>query len=264
MTGEEAEMNGKQIWQAGLYDERLGYVAEYGKDVVELLSPKPGERILDLGCGTGDLTQEISKSGAEVLGMDLAEPMIHQARNKYPHLNFRVGNAEHFELESPVDAVFSNAALHWMKDGQSAASSVWNALKPGGRFVAEFGGKGNVAAIVQSLGTILEQDYGIDAGSLNPWYFPSLGEYSALLEELGFRIAYAAHFDRPTKLGAGEDGLIHWLNGFAAGPFLAGFEEAEKVHVLQKVAKLAKTELFRDGEWYADYVRLRIVAVKQQ
>lgn len=121
MTGEEAEMSGKQIWQAGLYDEKLRYVAEYGKGVVELLSPKPGERILDLGCGTGDLTHEISKSGAEVLGMDLAEPMIHQARNKYPHLSFKVGNAEHFELESPVDAVFSNAALHWMKDGRGGS-----------------------------------------------------------------------------------------------------------------------------------------------
>ncbi|WP_410770817.1 class I SAM-dependent methyltransferase [Fontibacillus sp. BL9] len=257
-------MSGKQIWQAGLYDEKLGFVAEYGKGVVELLGAKPGERILDLGCGTGDLTQEIFRSGAEVLGMDLSEPMVQQARNKYPQLNFRVGNAEHFELDGPVDAVFSNAALHWMKNARGAATSVWNALKPGGRFVAEFGGKGNVAAIVQSLGTVLEQDYGMDAGPLNPWYFPSLGEYSALLEELGFRISYAAHFDRPTKLGEDEDGLIHWLNAFAAGPFLGSFEEVEKNNVLHKVAKLAKKELFRDGSWYADYVRLRIVAVKRQ
>ncbi|RCX16233.1 trans-aconitate methyltransferase [Fontibacillus phaseoli] len=255
-------MSGKQVWHPGMYDEKLGYVAEYGKGVVELLRAKPGEQILDLGCGTGDLTQEISKSGAGVLGMDLAVTMIEQARIKYPHLNFKVGNAEDFELNGSVDAVFSNAALHWMKNARGAAGSVWNALRPGGRFVAEFGGKGNVAAIVQSLETVLEQDYGIDAGPLNPWYFPSLGEYSVLLEELGFRIAYAAHFDRPTKLGEGEDGLIHWLNGFAAGSFLAGFKEAEKANVLHKVAKLAKRELFRDGEWFADYVRLRIVAVK--
>lgn len=253
---------GIHVWQPGLYDDKLGFVSEYGKDVVELLQARPGERILDLGCGTGDLTYEISKVGAEVFGMDLSEPMIEQARQKYPLLDFRVGNAESFEVDAPVDAVFSNAALHWIKDAQGAAAAVWNALKPGGRFVAEFGGKGNVAAIVRSLSTVLEKDYGVDAGTLNPWYFPSLAEYSSLLEGLGFRVIYAAHFDRPTKLGEGEDGLSHWLKGFAEDSFLSAFDEAEKLAILQKTADSAQSELFRDGYWYADYVRLRIVAVK--
>ncbi len=253
---------GKQVWQPGLYDDKLGFVSEYGKGVVELLEARPGERILDLGCGTGDLTFEISKTGTEVFGMDLAAPMIEQARQKYPLLNFSVGNAEAFALDDPVDAVFSNAALHWVKNGQGAAASIWNALKPGGRFVAELGGKGNVAVIIRSLSTVLEKDYGVAAGPLNPWYFPSLAEYSALLEKLGFRVVYAAHFDRPTKLGEGEDGLSHWLKGFAEDSFLSAFEEAEKLAILQKTAHLARNELFKEGCWYADYVRLRIVAIK--
>lgn len=252
----------KQVWQPGLYDDKLGFVSEYGKDVVELLQARTGERILDLGCGTGDLTYEISKTGAEVFGMDLSAPMIEQARQKYPSLDFRVDNAESFELDFPADAVFSNAALHWIKDAQGAAASVWNALKPGGRFVAEFGGKGNVDVIIRSLSAVLEKDYGVAAGPLNPWYFPSLAEYSALLEELGFRVIYAAHFDRPTKLGEGEDGLSHWLKGFAEDSFLSAFEEAEKLAILQKTAGLARSELFKEGCWFADYVRLRVVAVK--
>ncbi|WP_334076103.1 MULTISPECIES: class I SAM-dependent methyltransferase [Paenibacillus] len=255
-------MSGNQVWQPGMYDDKLGFVSAYGKGVVELLHPQKGERILDLGCGTGDLTQQIADAGADVSGMDLSAPMIEQARQKYPGLDFRVGDAESFRLPEPVDAVFSNAALHWMKDAGAVADSVRNALKPGGRFVAEFGGKGNVLAIVQCLAEVLRSDYGLDVGPLNPWYFPSLGEYSALLEEAGFRVTFAAHFDRPTLLGENREGLFHWLDGFAAGPFLSGFGQAEKKEIFQKVADLAEEQLYRDGSWYADYVRLRIVAVK--
>ncbi|WP_435923923.1 class I SAM-dependent methyltransferase [Paenibacillus sp. DYY-L-2] len=257
-----AEKREVQEWQPGLYDQKLGFVAEYGKGLVEILNARPGERILDLGCGTGDLTKVIADSGADAVGMDLSVPMIEQARSKYPGLDFRVGNAESFQPEEPFDAVFSNAALHWMRNARGVADSVWNALKPGGRFVAELGGKGNVAAIIRSLAFVLERDYGVDAGPLNPWYFPALGEYCALLEEKGFRVVHAAHFDRPTSLGDDDEGLIHWLNGFAAGSYLKDFDEPEKKNILLKTVKSARGDLFRDGHWYADYVRLRVVAVK--
>lgn len=255
-------MSGQQVWQPGMYDDKMGFVSAYGKGVVELLNPRKGERILDLGCGTGDLTQQIADAGADVTGMDLSVPMIAKARQKYPGLDFQVGDAGGFRLPEPVDAVFSNAALHWMKDALAVADSVWQALKPGGRFVAELGGKGNVQAIVQCLSEVLRSDYGLDADALNPWYFPSLGEYSAVLEGAGFRVTFAAHFDRPTRLGDSREGLFHWLDGFAAGPFFSGFEDAEKRIIYHKIADLAEERLYRDGSWHADYVRLRVAAVK--
>jgi trans-aconitate methyltransferase len=138
-------------WNAEHYDEKLGYVAALGQDLVSLLQPKPGEHILDLGCGTGILTQAIDAAGARVIGMDLSEAMIQRARQKYPTLAFRVGNAEAFHLDSPMDAVFSNAALHWMKNPVPVIECVWNALRPGGRFVAEFGGKGNVVTVWDAI-----------------------------------------------------------------------------------------------------------------
>jgi trans-aconitate methyltransferase len=141
----------KNDWNAQLYDSKLRFVSEFGKDVVALLHPKAGEKILDLGCGTGDLSFEISKLGASVVGMDLSHSMIQEALAKYPNLQFKVENGEEFRTEEKFDAVFSNAALHWMKRAANVIESVWIALKPGGRFVAEFGGKGNVELVDQRI-----------------------------------------------------------------------------------------------------------------
>jgi trans-aconitate methyltransferase len=254
-------MGSSHIWKPTLYDEKLGFVSEYGKGVVELLEPQQGERILDLGCGTGDLSHDIAKSGAYVLGMDYSLHMIEQASSKYPELDFRMGNAEQFTLDQPVNAVFSNAALHWVKNASNVVASVWNALVPGGRFVAEFGGKANCDTIVKSIYKVLEE-YGIDAEKRNPWYFPSIGEYSSLLEQQGFRVTYAAHFDRPTLLQDGENGLTHWLSGLAADEFFKDITEADKETMFAKIAHHAQASLFTNGNWYADYKRLRIVAIK--
>jgi|GEM_PF-247012 len=202
-------------WKSDFYDSKLDFVSELGKGVIELLAPKRGETILDLGCGTGDLAHEISRSGASVIGIDLSAGMIGAARKKYPEIDFRVGDAEDFALERKVDAVFSNAALHWMKRPERVISRVWDALKPGGRFVAEFGGKGNVETPVSAIIRVLGRDYGIDAAGLSPWYFPSIGEYAGLLERHGFHVAYAVHFDRPTRMKDGEEGLKLWIRGFA-------------------------------------------------
>ncbi|RUT43242.1 class I SAM-dependent methyltransferase [Paenibacillus anaericanus] len=254
-------MGSSHVWKPTLYDEKLGFVSKYGKGVVELLNAQQGEQILDLGCGTGDLSHEIAQSGAYVLGMDYSAQMIEQASNKYPENDFRVGNAEQFTLDQPVDSVFSNAALHWVKNASSVVASIWNALKPGGRFVAEFGGQGNCDTIVKSIYGVLGE-YGVDAEGLNPWYFPSIGEYSSLLEQQGFRVTYAVHFDRPTLLQDGENGLLHWLSGLAADEFFQGFNATEKAFIFDKISHACRTSLFRDGAWYADYKRLRIVAIK--
>jgi len=134
-------------------------------------------------------------------------------------------------------------------------------LRTGGRFVAEFGGKGNVEHIVASITETLGNQYGIDAASRNPWFFPSIGEYSSLLEEHGFRVTYAIHFDRLTRLEDGELGLVHWLNSFA-DDFFRGLTEAERVEAYRQVMEQAQPILYKDGVWYADYTRIRVMAVK--
>lgn len=256
-------MESKQGWNAALYDTKFRYVSEYGKDALELLNAQPGEEIIDLGCGTGDITYEIARMGASVSGIDLSETMIKQARIKYPGLSFQVRDAAHFSLERPVRAVFSNAALHWIKDADSVVQSVYHALQDGGRFVAEFGGRGNIEIIARHIGKVLAENYDIDAEPLNPWYFPSLGEYSSLLEQQGFRVTYAVHFDRPTKLEGGSEGMKLWLRLFAAGTFLHSLSEPEKEQAIQAISRSAEQDLFLGGDWYGDYKRLRIVAIKE-
>lgn len=194
-------------------------------------------------------------------GMDFSAEMIEKAQNKYAEITFLVGDGQNFNLNQSFDAVFSNAALHWMKKPKSVLACIWNRLNNGGRFVAEFGGKGNVETIIQATSEVLSEDYEIDASQLNPWYFPSIAEYSTLLEQQGFRVTYAIHFDRPTKMDDNELGLNHWLTGFA-DQFFNGFEEKERNNAFEKIAAKAKKDLFHDGSWYVDYKRLRIMAIK--
>ena len=248
-------------WKADLYDAKLDFVSQLGKGIVDLLDPQPGETVLDLGCGTGDLAHEMAMRGAKVIGMDLSARMIEAARAKYPGISFLVGDGEQFVPDQPVDAVFSNAALHWMRRPEKVIACVWNALKPGGRFVAEFGGQGNVAAVIGAISRVLERDYGIDASACHPWYFPSIGQYSTLLEKQGFRVTFAAHFDRPTPMKDGENGLRLWLDGFADA-FFEGLSPAEREEAIRNIEAEARDELFRDGVWYVDYRRLRVAAVK--
>lgn len=254
-------MSSMNSWKPELYDSKLDFVSEYGKSVVALLAPRENETILDLGCGTGDLTFEIAQFGAKVVGMDLSSSMIEKARLKYPELAFYVGNAEDFAMEESFDAVFSNAALHWMKNPEKVIQCVWNVLNPAGRFVAEFGGKGNVETIIKAIENVLLEEYGMDGKKVNPWYYPSIGEYSTLLEQQGFRVTYAVHFDRPTPLKDGIKGLNHWLNSFG-DDYFHPYSEREKEEIFQKIREKIKRSLFHDGSWYADYKRIRVVAIK--
>lgn len=220
--------------------------------MIDLLNPQPGETVLDLGCGTGHLTYQIAEKGAIVTGLDSAPAMVAQARMNYPSLKFMLADATNFTLPAPVDAVFSNAVLHWVKNADGALACIRRALKPGGRFVAEFGGKDNIHHL---LGAILAEV----PGSENPWYFPSIGEYATLLERNGFRVTHAFHFDRLTKL-EGPRGIEDWIEMFGSG-IVAGIDPQQRNAVYQRIVERLRPTLFRDGTWFADYVRLRVAAV---
>jgi trans-aconitate methyltransferase len=249
-------------WNAELYDNKHSFVSQYGESVLELLAAKPGERILDLGCGTGDLANQIQHSGAEVLGIDASPDMVAAAKEKYPYINFAVANGTDFSFDEPFDAVFSNATLHWIKNAEGVIRCVYNALKPGGRFVAEMGGKDNVRQMVAATKTILNK-YGYDVtDQTNPWYFPSIADYAAKLEAQGFRVTFAAHFDRPTLLQDGRQGVIKWLDMFGLS-FFEGIPAEKLSIILNEISDLLESDYEDNGQWYADYKRLRFVAIKE-
>ena len=243
-------------WDADLYDRSHSFVWKHGAALLELLAPQPGERILDLGCGTGHLTAQIAASGAEVCGLDSAPAMIEQARRLYPALHFEVGDARNFAFAQPFDAVFSNAALHWVKPPAQVIACVHRALKPGGRFVAEFGGKGNVQTIALALQEAARA-IGVEPVA-SPWYFPSLAEYANLLEAGGLEPTFAVLFDRPTAL-EGEQGMRHWVEMFGTEQ-LSAIPEQRRPEFLRMVEERVRPTLWREGAWYADYRRLRVVA----
>jgi trans-aconitate methyltransferase len=246
-------------WNAEHYDTKIGYVSRLGIGVVELLAPQPNESILDLGCGTGDLAHVMLQNGANCTGIDQSAEMIEQAKAKYPGITFVVADGHRFRLEEQVDAVFSNAALHWMNEPERVIQSVRLALRDGGRFVAEFGGKGNIETIYQVICSVLN-DLGVDAKTRNPWYFPSIGEYSGLLEKHGFEVRYMELYDRPTPLDDGDNGLSHWLSAFA-GMFFEGLTLEQRQAAYTSCEQRLKSELFQGNRWVADYRRLRFSAV---
>ncbi|EDX85195.1 Methyltransferase domain family [Synechococcus sp. PCC 7335] len=240
------------VWNAANYQDQFGYVWQFGESLISQLAPQPGERILDLGCGTGQLTNAIADHGAVALGIDSDPAMISQAKANYPTLSFRTDSADSFQLLTPVDAIFSNAVLHWVPRAKAAASCMANALKPGGRLVVELGSQGNMQTILTALEAISGKH------NLNPWYFPKLGEYVAILEAAGLSVTYAHSFDRPTPLGA--SGLTGWLDMFAQRFFQHLSTEAWSDLVHQVEA--AVPQLYQDGIWIADYRRLRVIALK--
>jgi trans-aconitate methyltransferase len=248
---------GPASWDAGLYDERHAFVWKHGASLVELLAPQSGERILDLGCGTGHLTARIAASGARVVGLDASEEMLAQARATYPDLEFRTGDARDFTVEAPFAAVFSNATLHWVRPPEAAVQRMRAALEPGGRFVAEFGGRGNVRLICQAAQAALER-LRLPIPEF-PWYFPGIAEYATLLEAEGLEVRFATLFDRPTPL-EGEQGLRNWIRMFG-GRFLDAAPLLQQEEFFSLVEEMTRPDLFQGGIWKADYRRLRIVAV---
>lgn len=248
-------------WDAPGYESRGTFVWEMPADLLDLLGPAAGERILDVGCGTGHLAARIAECGADMLGIDASPSMVERARRNYPGIRFELLDVLEMRLPSEFDAVFSNATLHWVIRPEEAASRIFDALKPGGRFVAELGGRGNITRIVTALLAAREEGNAPAVAEL-PWYFPDAEEYSALLERRGFRVESARLFPRPTPLGEGEGALIEWLEMFAR-PLLDDLAAPLRADVLGAVERRLRPALHRDGRWEGDYVRLRVKAWKQ-
>jgi SAM-dependent methyltransferase len=247
-------------WDAGLYDAKHAFVWEKARGLLEWLAPREGERILDLGCGTGQLSAEIAASGARAVGVDRSPEMVAEARKKFPSLRFEVCDARSLPFHEEFDAVFSNAALHWIPQAEQVVSGISHALKPGGRFVAEFGGKGNVQNVVAALEQALA-DLRNSAEGANPWYNPSIAEYSSLLEQHGLEVRRAILFDRPTELEEGELGLANWLEMFCES-FVRRVPEAKRPDYLRAVEAAARPTLWKADHWELDYRRLRLEAWK--
>jgi trans-aconitate methyltransferase len=244
-----------QSWQADRYAQHAHFVPALGQPVLDLLKPMPGERILDLGCGDGVLTEKIAASGASVVGVDAAADMVAAAQKR--GLDARVADGTMLDFKGEFDAVFSNAALHWMKDDPDAAvSGVARALKPGGRFAGEMGGHGCVAAITVALTAVLQR-HGDDGQSASPWYFPTVDEYRARLERGGFAVEYIELIPRPTPLPTDMAG---WLDTFAE-PFLHRLPAKERAGARDEAIALLRPVLCDEaGRWTADYMRLRFLA----
>ena len=247
-------------WNANLYDAKHAFVWEKAKGVVELLAAKPGERILDLGCGTGTLTAEIAASGARVVGVDRSPEMIAEARKKFPAIQFEVRDARDLPFSTEFDAVFSNAALHWIPEAERVVDGVSRSLKHGGRFIAEFGGKGNVRNVIAALENALAQ-LGISPDGASPWFYPSVAQYAALLEKHGLEVRETALFERPTTLEDGEHGLATWIAMFGSS-FLDRVPEDRRTAFLCAAEHAARANLWKGDHWELDYRRLRIAAHK--
>ncbi|MED1439811.1 methyltransferase domain-containing protein [Aeribacillus composti] len=251
----------KDSWNAALYDAKHSFVSKFGEHLLDLLEPKKGERILDLGCGTGDLAWKLYELGVDVVGIDKSENMINQAKAKYPGLSFEVKDVLNLGYRNEFDAVFSNAVLHWIKPPKQALINIYQALKENGRFVAEFGGKGNVKTITDAIRNELNKLGMEELADQFPWYFPSIGEYSSLMEEVGFRVVFAQHFDRPTPLH-GENGVKNWIEMFA-GSLFNDVADDTKSFIITNIENKLKNTLFQNGKWLADYKRIRVIGMKE-
>ncbi len=245
----------KQTWNSQTYDRHARFVSDMAGEVFSWLDPQPGEAILDLGCGDGVLSEKIAAAGAELVGVDASESFITAARAR--GLNVRLGDGHALEFDQEFGAVFSNAALHWMTEPEKVIDGVYRALKPGGRFVAEFGGHGNVAAIITAMRATARRRQG-DEGLAGPFFFPAPAVYREMLEKRGLKVKRIGLFPRPTPL---KTGMSAWLRLFRKPFFEQYGDDAQEV--LNEVESLLRPVLCdAHGNWSADYVRLRVEALK--
>lgn len=247
-------------WDADKYTSDFSFVHQYGKSVMDLVDADRNSTILDLGCGNGALSKALQDKGYIVKGIDASKELLDIARRNYPDIEFIQADATNFSLQEPVDVVFSNAVFHWIDRElqQSMMKCVYNALKENGQFVFEFGGYGNNRLIHSALAKIFpEYEYTYEM----PFYFPTISEYATFLENTGFRVKYAVLFDRPTEL-KGENGLKDWINMFVKTPFSVIEDINITETIIDKAVDDLREILYKDGKWYADYVRIRIKAIK--
>ena len=239
-------------WKPNLYVKHASFVPAMARDLVEWLAPKAGERVLDLGCGDGVLTMDLVRAGAHVVGVDLSPAMAQAAQVK--GLDVRVGTAETLQFENEFDAVFSNAMLHWTRDVDAVLAGVHRALRPGGRFIGEFGGAGNTAKFLAATAAVLTRR---GFPFRQPWYYPTPEAFGTALTHAGFSVDRTRLFDRPTPLAGG---IVEWLDTFGE-PLLDGMPVSDRPTITQEIEDAAKDALcLADGTWVMDYVRLRFAA----
>jgi 2-isopropylmalate synthase len=253
----DTTMQDKHInqWNPNAYNTHAHFVSEMALPVVDLLDPQPGEAILDLGCGEGTLGLAIAQRGADVFGIDISTEMIEQARrNGLKSEEMSVTEMAYIEQ---FDAIFSNAMLHWVRQSETAVAKIVQALKPGGRFVAEFGAAGNIHAIVEAMRETFEAnpEYGVFE---NPWYFPTPKAYAQLLQRYGMEVEYIERIPRPTPI----DDIANWLIVFTNG-ITKNLSTEQSEDFRRTVRDKLRPTLYSDKDrWVADYVRLRVKAVK--
>ena len=242
-------------WNAKEYQNNFSFVPHYGEDVLRLIDAPEGSLVIDLGSGSGVLTQKLAQRGYRTIGIDASEEMTALARKSYPHLSFVTADAATFSLTEKADVIFSNAVFHWIDDQNALLYHIACQLKPGGILVFEFGGKGCAEQVHAALEKSFEKR-GLSYRRV--FFFPTIGEYAPLLEKHGFCVEFAALFDRPTPQ-KNENGLAEWIKMFVKEPF-DGIGEALKTEIIDEVTRQLKPTLYHEGIWYIDYVRIRMKA----
>jgi trans-aconitate methyltransferase len=250
----------KTTWDADAYARQFGFVPAYGRDLIGILAPQKGEKILDLGCGTGVLTAELASRGANVTGIDRDASMVALAQKNYPSIPFFEQDAEHLTISGGFDAVFSNAALHWMAVDK-VFPQVAEILRPGGRFVAEMGGHRNIAVTEAAIYSALETMGFQRSDFPAPWRFHTIAALASELEKAGFEVRYANLYDRLTPLGEETGGLRGWVTMFGRD-YLDRLPVERREEFLKRIEDAARPALFRNGQWMVDYRRQHFVAVK--
>ena len=243
-------------WNASLYDRQHGFVAAYGSSLLQFIPQNAEQSILDLGCGTGALTEQLSGMGHRVLGVDSSPEMIERARAQHPELEFALCDALNLPYEGEWDVVFSNAVFHWIGDHGALLRSIHRALRPGGLLICEFGAEGNIAAIERAFAKACAE---LDLAYHSKFNFPTEAHFRTLLHQNGFTIDFISTFDRPTKLKDGINGLSNWMRQFFASE-LAVLPESMRNGVLRNVENATCSALWSGDAWVADYRRLRVVA----
>lgn len=245
-------------WNAQLYDKNHDFVSQYGKALLELVNAGAGQKIWDLGCGTGILSGRLARNAAHVIGSDLSPDMIETAKSNYPHIDFLILDATEAVFENEFDTVFSNAVFHWISDQEKLLNAIYRALKSGGKLIVEMGANGNIAQIEQAF----SQSMNLHGRAYQSgFFFPSVEEYTQLLQIAGFHIDFIQDFDRPTPFSDGQNGMKNWMIQFFADD-LAPLLEEERAAILDETEKSLFPILWKSKEWIGDYRRLRFSATK--
>ena len=243
-------------WNAVLYDKKHDFVSEYGKGLLEFVPENKNQSILDLGCGTGTLTAQLSNFAGTIIGVDSSASMIAKAKKQYSNMQFVVCDALALPFEKQFDVVFSNAVFHWIADHDTLLKQVHKVLKPNGLLVCEFGANGNIATIENAFMNAC-QDF--EYKYTPKFNFPTVDDFSDLLKKNNFMIDELYDYNRPTPLKDNERGLANWMKQFFASD-LELMSKKMQDEIIKKVEDLTKKHLYNGDEWIADYRRLRAIA----